>query len=337
MSKQYKIIRVFIFSAILAGFLFIFLSKKDKKSEIFKETPLSTSFLENPNEFWLEPEIVLVEKTYLKPLLPPALIFSKTFAVKNEEVPADEENLSSEEKGIIEYFVKEGETLSSLAQKFNLSLNTILWANNLNKNAVLKPGQKLIILPVDGLIHQVKKGDTLSEIAILYKAKIEDIISYNDLESADDIFIGEILIIPGGTMPSKKPSTSSLKTETPSLPIAQNYFICPVSGGCRISQGLHWYNAVDFSNGKCGEPILAAAGGRVQKTKFGWNGGAGNYVSILHPNGVVTVYYHLQTIFVSPNQEVSQGEIIGLMGKSGKSTGCHLHFGIFGAENPFGK
>ena len=98
-----------------------------------------------------------------------------------------------------------------------------------------------------------------------------------------------------------------------------------------------FYNAVDFSNGKCGEPILAAAGGIVQKAKYGWNGGAGNAVTILHSNGVVTMYGHLQAIFVSPGDQVFQGQIIGTMGNSGRSIGCHLHFGVYGARNPFVK
>jgi len=178
-------------------------------------------------------------------------------------------------------------------------------------------------------LHEVKSGDTLSEIAKKYQAKIEDIISFNELENENDIYIGDILIIPGGKMPSPKP-TSQLLT-----PLAQNYFICPVAGGCRITQGLHFYNAVDFSNGRCGEPILAAAGGIVQKARSGWNGGAGNVVTILHPNGVVTIYGHLQAIFISPGEEVSQGGIIGTMGKTGRATGCHLHFGVYGARNPF--
>jgi murein DD-endopeptidase MepM/ murein hydrolase activator NlpD len=237
--------------------------------------------------------------------------------------------VEEQRKEIQEYIVEEGDTLFSISQKFGISLETILWANNLDKNSVIKPGQKLIILPVDGILHEVKAGDTLSEIAKKYQAKIEDIISFNELENENDIYIGDILIIPGGKMPLPKPAPQPL------APLAQGYFICPVAGGCRITQGLHWYNAVDFSNGKCGEPILAAAGGSVLKA--GWQRKAGNYVKILHPNGVVTMYGHLQTIFVSPGEQVFQGQIIGTMGATGRATGCHLHFDVFGAKNPFAK
>ena len=234
--------------------------------------------------------------------------------------------------------VEPGDTLSGIAKKFNISLNTILWANDLNQNSTIKPGQKLIILPVSGVLHYVKRGDTLSEIAQTYKAEIEEIVAFNELSGEDDIFVGDILIIPNGKMPQHTTQTSLVSHW---VPIASSYFICPIAPPCTITQGLHWYNAVDLSHGKCGEPIFAAAGGTVQRVRYGWNRGAGNYLTILHPNGVVTMYGHLQTILVKPGQKVNQGQIIALMGGkpgtpgAGRSTGCHLHFGVYGGRNPF--
>jgi murein DD-endopeptidase MepM/ murein hydrolase activator NlpD len=316
MSRQKKIL-ILAFSIFIL--FFIFHSKK-KEVKIGKEF-----YSQNPFAFsktWQNlPEFIFFENNSLKFSLPPAFVSGKILGTIVEE--------PTQRKEIQEYIVEEGDTLFSISQKFGISLETILWANNLNKNSVIKPGQKLIILPVDGVLHEVRAGDTLSEIAKKYQAKIEDIISFNELENENDIYIGDILIIPGGKMPSPKPAPQ------PFTPLAQGYFICPVAGGCRITQGLHWYNAVDFSNGKCGEPILAAAGGTVLKA--GWQKKAGNYVKILHPNGVVTMYGHLQTIFVSPGEQVSQGQIIGTMGATGKATGCHLHFDVFGAKNPFVK
>jgi LysM repeat protein len=319
MKKMSNGKKILIFLFLIAVLVLIFgLGKKEKltEKEIYHQNPFAFS------RSWQNlPEFIFVNENSLKSYLPPAFVSGQVLGAMIEE--------PEPKKEIQEYIVEEGDTLSSIAEKFGISLETILWANDLNKNSAIKPGQKLIILPVDGVLHEVRSGDTLSEIAKKYQAKIEDIISFNELESPDDIYIGDILIIPGGKMPSPKPAPQPL------TPLAQGYFICPVAGGCRITQGLHWDNAVDFSNGRCGEPILSAAGGTVLKA--GWQRKAGNYIKILHPNGVVTMYGHLQTIFVSPGEQVSQGQIIGTMGATGRATGCHLHFDVFGAKNPFVK
>lgn len=237
---------------------------------------------------------------------------------------------------IVEYVVEQGDNLSSIAEKFDISLNTILWTNDLSRNSIIRPGQKLIILPVSGIIYHVKKGDTLSGIAKTHKGDVEKIIVINELSSEGDIFIGDILIIPDGEMPSLPSSVYYAQ-----VPLGSSYFICPHSA-CKITQGLHWYNAIDFG-GKCGDPIYAAAAGKVLRVKYGWNGGAGNYLTILHPNGVVTMYGHISTSLVNSGQEVSQGDIIALMGGrpgtpgAGISTGCHVHLGVRGARNPFAR
>lgn len=245
---------------------------------------------------------------------------------------------------ITEYLVEEGDSLWSIADKFDISLNTVLWANDLNKSSLLKPGQKLVILPISGIVHHVKSGDTISGIAETYEGKAEEIISFNRLSDEGDIFIGDIVIVPDGQMPV---STSVYAPAW--VPIADSYFICPISVPCRITQGLHWYNAIDFSHGNCGEPVLAAAAGTVQRVKLTnsasrWAfGGAGNHITILHPNGVVTMYGHIAKSLVLPGQQVSQGQIIALIGGqpgtpgAGLSSGCHLHFGVSGARNPFAR
>lgn len=308
-------------------FLFLILSFSAKKKEKKETILISQTFLAgNCQSFPLSQDTIFFEDNFLTAIFPSFQIFFSSLASKTER------------EEILEYEVQKGETLEKIAEKFNLKVETILWANNLTGKRKLKEGEKLIILPIDGILHFVKEGETLSKIAETYRANLDEIISYNQLKSFE-IFPGDILIIPGGKMPSsKKGKKETLKLAANNLtPLSSAYFICPVSGGCKITQSLHFYNALDFSNGKCGEPILAAAGGKVQRVEYGWNGGAGNYLSILHPNGVVTKYYHLEKIFVSPFQEVSQGEIIGTMGKTGRATGCHLHFEVHGAQNPFVK
>lgn len=293
-------------------------------------------FLGPPMNFWPEsPDFLLVQGSGLRGISSPSDLTPKVLGALvgyETEVEASNE--------ITEYIVEEGDNLSSIADKFGISLNTLLWANNLTKGSVLKVGQELIILPVSGVLHHVKSGDTIGAIALKYKANTEEIVAFNKLSGEADIYVGDIIIIPDGVMP---PPPVQQQYAPQSVQIAESYFICPISAPCRITQGLHFYNAIDFSHGQCGEPIFAAAGGQVLKVKFGWNGGAGNTISILHPNGVVTSYGHIASSLVNPGEQVSQGQIIAFMGGqpgtsgSGKSTGCHVHFGVSGARNPFAR
>jgi len=293
---------------------------------------LQDTFIEPARNFVREfPEVTLVQENSIIGIAAPAMVETATLGIVLDETGAAE---SREE--IIEYRVGKGDTLSSIAEHFGISLNTLLWANDLSQKSVLKLGQKLVILPVSGLVHHVKKGNTVGGIAKLYKGDVRKIVAVNGLSSEDDIFIGDIVIVPGGVMPKR----ASVAAPT-SVPLGSSYFICP-NGTCKINQGLHWYNAIDFG-GQCGDPIYAAAAGSVQRVKYGWNGGAGNYVNILHPNGVVTTYGHITSSLVSPGRQVSQGDIIAFIGGrpgapgAGISTGCHVHFGVRGARNPFAK
>jgi len=239
---------------------------------------------------------------------------------------------SKDSKVVVEYVVQAGDTLKSIAQSYGISTNTLLWANEMTSSSTIKVGQSLVILPTDGVLHVVKSGDTIIDIAKKYSVKEEDIISFNDLANQDDIYIGDILIVPNGTMPKK--SSPSINSQTT---IASSYFIHPTSG--KITQGIHYYNAIDVAN-KCGTAIYAAASGTVQRVKYGYNFGGGNYITILHSNGTVTYYGHLMTIFVKPGDKVNIGDRIALMGGGtgtvgdGLSTGCHLHFQVVGAKNP---
>ena len=289
------------------------------------------------------PELTLIQKNSLAGVSCSQIFSSKVLGtLVGGEFP-------EEKKVITEYIVQSGDALGSIANNFGVSLNTLLWANDLDKGSVIRPGQKLIILPVSGTIHHVKKGDTLSGIAEIYKGKVNEVIAFNDLSEEADIYVGDILIIPDGTKPAPSYIVSAQSSKYSQIPVASSYFICPISSPYRITQGLHWYNAIDFANtgGSCGKPVFAAAGGEVLKIKYGYNQGAGNYVRILHPNGLITHYGHLQKILVTPGQKVSQGKMIGLMGYTGHTipsgpSGCHLHFAVYSAQgspprNPFAK
>jgi murein DD-endopeptidase MepM/ murein hydrolase activator NlpD len=242
---------------------------------------------------------------------------------------------SKNSKVVVEYSVQIGDTLQSISLSYGISANTLLWANDLTNTSKLKVGQSLVILPTDGVLHVVKSGDTIMDIAKKYSADQEEIISFNELETQDDIYIGDILVIPNGVMP--KASASSINSQNNQTAVASSYFINPTAG--KITQGIHYYNAIDVAN-KCGTAIYAASSGTIQRVKYGYNFGGGNLITILHSNGTVTYYGHLMTIFVKPGDKVNIGDRVALMGGGtgtvgdGLSTGCHLHFQVVGAKNP---
>jgi len=272
-------------------------------------------------------DLNVIEGSVLSPQSPPFLISGRALA--------DLIGTSEGKRGIEEYVVEQGDTMASLAEKFDITIATIADANNLTSKSVLKPGQKLVILPVSGLVHFVKSGETLSKLAVLYKAKAQDIIDANDVGiDGSAIFAGDILVIPGGI----KPKTVDVKTY-PQVAVSKTYFMAPIANA-RITQGLHWFNAVDFSNGGCGGPVVASAAGTAQK--LGADSVSGNYINIIHANGVVTYYGHLASFAIKAGQKVNQGQIIGYIGHTGLTIpagegGCHVHFDVRFAVNPFAK
>lgn len=235
------------------------------------------------------------------------------------------------------YTVRAGDTLSHIADMYGVTTNTILWANELTKATAIKEGQNLIILPIAGVRHVVKKGDTISSIAKNYEGDSNEILSYNQLESANDLIVGMTIVVPGGALhsaPVIKKATPTRSSGGSALASGVSGFVHPAPGAVK-TQGLHGYNGVDLA-ASVGTSIRAAAAGEVIVSKSsGWNGGYGQYIVIKHKNGAQTLYAHLSSNGVGVGAVVSQGEVIGAMGNTGKSTGPHLHFEVRGASNPF--
>ncbi len=233
------------------------------------------------------------------------------------------------------YVVRQGDTLSTIAKIFGVTKNTIMWANEI-PGGVIKPGQTLVILPISGVQHTVAKGDTIKSIAKKYKADEEEVFQYNNLEETAKIAVGDIVIVPDGeiaTAPKVKAVTSTWKKSVGG-PKIEGYYLKPLLGGIR-TQGLHGYNGVDIAS-YSGAPILASATGNVIISRTtGWNAGYGQYIVIQHENGTQTLYGHLSKNLVGVGERVVQGQVIGEMGRTGKSTGVHLHFEVRGAANPF--
>ncbi len=236
------------------------------------------------------------------------------------------------------YVVRKDDTISQIAKMFGVSVNTIVWANDLSGN-ILSEDQTLVILPISGVQHSVKSGDTVESIAKKYKSDAGEIRQFNDLSIEDKLVVGDIVLVPDGeAVPViAKASTKSsgvLKNLLPIRSVSVGYYINPAPSA-RRSQGLHGYNGVDLA-APTGTPLLASAGGTIIVSKnTGWNRGYGIYVVIAHDNGTQTLYAHMSRTIVSAGMRVVQGQVIGSIGSTGKSTGPHVHFEIRGAVNPF--
>lgn len=242
------------------------------------------------------------------------------------------------------YVVREGDTISEIGNMFGVSVNTIVWANDLTSTRDIHPGQQLVILPVSGVEHKVVKGDTLKSIAKKYKSDATEIAQYNGLDANATLAVGSTVIIPGGEVAApvrivSRSSGSRRIISEPYLggsgPAQPGYYVNPIPGGI-ITQGIHGWNAVDIG-ARRGTPIHAAAAGTVivSRNNSGWNGGYGNYVVVTHANGSQTLYAHMTHSIVSVGQFVVGGQVIGYVGATGMATGPHLHFEVRGAANPF--
>lgn len=246
------------------------------------------------------------------------------------------------------YIVREGDTLAAIAKLFNVSQNTIRWANDLSGSSSLTVGQKLTILPVTGVKYTVKKGDTLASVAKKFDADATEISNANAIEGSE-LTAGTDIIIPDGEMTVQVPvaKTTTKKKATTSIyepahnvgPVGSviqiGYYAAPVSNYTE-TQGIHGYNAVDLA-APSGTPIMASATGDVIVAKSGgYNGGYGSYVVIQHGNGSQTLYAHMSRVSAYDGEHVVQGQVIGYVGTTGKSTGPHVHFEIRdGIRNPF--
>jgi len=240
------------------------------------------------------------------------------------------------------YIVEAGDTISGIAEKFGLNIETIIWANrDLENNPdLLWVGQELTILPVDGVYHQVGSGDTIDGIASTFQVDSEAIINYplNELDPENPIIQpGEWLVIPGGEKPFVPRTVSAYSGPVPDdAAVGSGIFGWPTSGS--ITQGYYAYHPGLDIGGYLGAPILAADSGHV--VMAGWdNTGYGNVIVIDHSNGFQTLYGHLQAFYVEAGTNVAKGQQIGEMGSTGNSTGPHLHFEIRQGtiqRNPYG-
>lgn len=244
---------------------------------------------------------------------------------------------------IQKYVVQGGDTVSSIAEQFGVSTQTVLWSNNLSSTSTIKPGQTISILPVSGVSHTVASGDTVESIANKYQAKQEDIISFNNLLSSDDIAIGMSVVVPGGKQPAPVVVATPTRNSGSSYIPSNSGYVPPntnVSGAklqwpttatritCYYSYcyGGRLHTGLDI-DGRTGDPIWSAESGYIKTVQYS-NTGYGINVLVQHDNGIVTRYAHLSKVYVSQGQRVTRGQTIAAMGNTGYSTGDHLHFEV---------
>lgn len=234
------------------------------------------------------------------------------------------------------YVVREGDSLSQIAEMFGVSTNTLIWANDLRRGNVIRPGETLVILPVSGVRHTVVRGDTLESIVKRYQGDMDEVLEYNNLRAGASLAVGDVVTVPYGMVPQAiaAPASPTRAPAATGTPVTDGFFMRPIAGGVR-TQGIHGYNAVDIA-APTGANVLASASGEVIVSRsFGYNGGYGQYIVIRHENGTQTLYAHLSQNYVSAGARVVQGQVIGAVGSTGRSTGPHLHFEVRGARNPF--
>ncbi len=241
------------------------------------------------------------------------------------------------------YEVQSGDTPSSIARRHGISVSTLLSANNMSTASVIRIGQQLKILPVDGILYTVRKGDVLSKIALKYQTTVSAMLDANNLVDPSQVAIGTTLILPGGRLPANTITAPAAKAPSRLANNIIDVFIPPSasSGAAGSSSRLLWPTAVkritqyfkgrthtglDIA-GPVGTAIYASDDGVVIFS--GWNkGGYGNMIVVDHGKGLFTRYAHASKLIAKAGATVTRGEVIALMGSTGRSTGPHLHYEV---------
>ena len=273
-------------------------------------------------------------------------------ATSHMSIPGETEAGGSYSDQISVYVVRKGDSISQIAGMFGVSVQTILATNDMKKNDKLKEGDVLFILPISGLEHTITKGQTLQSIAKIYEIDISDITQFNGITEDAKLAVGDKIMIPGAEMMDEggdKPASnlsSAVATDqnyykTHPIQNLAGYFLNPLPTGHK-TQGLHGpgHRGIDIGAPK-GAPIYASASGTVLIVKTGCSvgqkrcgGGYGNMAIVQHSNGTKTLYAHMSKLSTKIGARVTQGEVIGYIGSTGRSTGPHLHFEVSGAKNP---
>jgi murein DD-endopeptidase MepM/ murein hydrolase activator NlpD len=268
------------------------------------------------------PIIASAQPTNLDSFTPPsAVLTSLDVASSGIETQISEKPRDT----VVNYTVQSGDTLSSVAVKFGISVDTIKWVNNI-KDDDLGIGDVLKILPVTGVFHKVTDGETVYSIAKKYKTDAQKIVNFpfNDFADLDTfaLNIGQTLVVPDGVI---QQAPAIIYQAPVIIAGGSGQFMWPTNG--MITQYPIWYHmAIDIAN-PSQPPVMAADGGTVILAKY-LTYDYGHHVMIDHGNGFITLYGHMTDIYVKVGDYVKKGQVIGKMGSTGRSTGTHLHFEV---------
>ncbi len=227
------------------------------------------------------------------------------------------------------YTIRPGESISQIAQKLGLNLDTLISLNAIRDARALRAGTLIRYPDVDGLSYRVRRGDTLETISRSFSTPLESILDKNGLTTSV-ISVGQDLFIPGARL-------SAIEVNR----VLGSLFLFPVRGRISSRYGerqdpftgvKRFHNGIDIVNAQ-DTPISAAMAGRVESV--GYNNNYGKYVILKHVGtGYQSMYAHLDRILVSRGQNIRQGQQIGELGNTGYSTGAHLHFSVFKNNEP---
>lgn len=249
--------------------------------------------------------------------------------------PETAEASSASRSGVAAYTIREGDTVASIAARFGISANTVLWANGIRDDDVIRSGDILVIPPGTGVLHKVVAGDDVTSLAQTYDAKVADVIARNGLDSSGAIRIGQRIFIPDGQI-REAPRRLAYHAEEPAAeqpapalpapaPSQGTGFQWPTSSRS-LSQYFGWRHTGIDNTGSHGSGVFAVQSGQVAFS--GWLGGYGRLVILDHGKGLRTYYAHLSSSLVKQGESVERGSAVGRVGCTGRCTGPHVHFEV---------
>lgn len=305
--KRYRILPLLTFSFFIAFLLSIIVDKQTYEESLMEKEFLSMSTEVEENDT-KDKEAKLADAKYLQETED-----KKMAILRSAELDKLAENKNKKLK-VTQYKVKKNETLSDIARRFKVSVESIAGSSGINPEVSLISGQILNIPNKQGLMYKLKKGETLAKVADYYKVKIDDIYAENQLEDYDLFKSGQKVFLPGAVIPETGPIWR--------IPVTSK--VITSGWGTRSYPQYKFHMALDLRANY--ESVYAARKGKV--TFSGWMGGYGNAIILSHDDNYQTLYAHNSKLYVKEGDYVSAGKIISRSGCTGYCFGPHLHFEV---------